>query len=325
MALPLALMAVLGLQFGWLYAFKRLCKGHTVKRKLLSHYPTLISSWLILMYLFYLYMTKSVLDIFNCIPTSPPDGNLYLAVTFEKCTVPMTGSQAALVTPALVGLGFYTFGYPFYVASNLYRSRELVMEDQLLRAKGVGNDKLTNPNAFQIRRTFGRTYYQFKPQWYLWILAILARKLFIAVTSIIFSADPSFQMAACLLIMFLAFSAQVQVRPYLCAAENEGVLKENALLALAMPKSVYAKLQGRLANVASQQKKQAKPSLLFSKGRVNTTALVAVVGKWLMNYNTMEAIMLFSGVVVSLLFLLYIVSPPPFLSVLLPSGLILSQ
>ena len=36
------------------------------------------------------------------------------------------------------------------------------MEDQLLRAKNTGNDLLTNPNAYRFRRSFGRTYYQFK-------------------------------------------------------------------------------------------------------------------------------------------------------------------
>ena len=36
------------------------------------------------------------------------------------------------------------------------------MEDQLLRAKGTGNDMLSNPNAYRFRRSYGRTYYQFK-------------------------------------------------------------------------------------------------------------------------------------------------------------------
>jgi hypothetical protein len=36
------------------------------------------------------------------------------------------------------------------------------MEDQLLRAKGTGNDELTNPNAYRFRKSFGRSYYQFK-------------------------------------------------------------------------------------------------------------------------------------------------------------------
>jgi len=307
MAIPLGLMALLTTQFLYLWAFKRWVKGHTNKRKLCSHYPTLISSWLVLMYLFYLYMTKTVLDIFNCIPTSPPDGNLYLSVTFEKCTNPVSGSQAALFAPALVGLCVYSFAYPFYVASNLYRKRELVMEDQLLRAKGTGNDPLSNPNAFMVRRTFGRTYYQFKPQWYLWVQAILLRKLCIAATSVIFSVDPSFQMAACLLIMFLAFSAQVQVRPYLCSQDYDEVLKFNSEMALNHPKSVYAKLQGRLASVSMMQRKKSKANPILVKGKINAFAALDALGLWLMNYNTIEAIMLFSGVLVSLLFLLYIV------------------
>jgi hypothetical protein len=310
MALPLGLMSVMAAQFSFLYAIKRFVRGIAIKRKLCSHYPTLVSSWLILMYLFYLYMTKSVLDIFNCIPTSPPDGNLYMSATFEKCTTPMTGVQASLIAPALAGLAFYCLGYPLLVATNLYKLRELVMEDQLLRAKSTGNDQLSNPHAFLVRRTFGRTYYQFKPEWYLWVLAILARKMCIAAASVIFSADPAFQMAACLLIMFLAFSAQVQVRPYLCSAEAEGVLAHNALQALLMPKSVYATLQAKLVNVASRQKKQARPSGFFIKGRLEPKAIAASIGNWLINYNTIEAIMLFSGVVSCLLFLLFIVRPP---------------
>ena len=47
-------------------------------------------------------------------------------------------------------------------SQNLYRHRELVMEDQLLRAKGTGDDPLSNPHAYRFRRMYGRTYYQFK-------------------------------------------------------------------------------------------------------------------------------------------------------------------
>ena len=41
----------------------------------------------------------------------------------------------------------YTIGYPVLLAIHWWRNRELIMEDQLLRAKGVGWDRLTNPNA----------------------------------------------------------------------------------------------------------------------------------------------------------------------------------
>lgn len=72
------------------------------------------------------------------------------------------GVQVTLIPWAVIGLLVYTAGYPTFVIQNLYRNRELAMEDQLLRAKGTGNDALSNPNAYRFRRMFGRTYYQFK-------------------------------------------------------------------------------------------------------------------------------------------------------------------
>jgi hypothetical protein len=99
------------------------------------------------------------------------------------------------------------------------------MLDQLLKAKGVGDDKLTNPLAFELRQTFGRSYFQFKPDFCFWILAIICRKFFISITAVVFGKNSSFQMAACLLIMFLAYSAQMMFRPYMNAGEFEAVLK----------------------------------------------------------------------------------------------------
>lgn len=42
----------------------------------------------------------------------------------------------------------------------LWRNREAVMTDQLLRAKGSGTDRLTNPVAYDFRRRYGRSYYR---------------------------------------------------------------------------------------------------------------------------------------------------------------------
>jgi hypothetical protein len=38
----------------------------------------------VLLYLLYLYITRTVLDVFDCTPTSPPDGFTYLKVVFER-------------------------------------------------------------------------------------------------------------------------------------------------------------------------------------------------------------------------------------------------
>lgn len=52
-------------------------------------------------------------------------------------------------------------------------------------------------------------YFHFKPDCYYWILLILSRKLVIAMTSLMFNRNPAFQMAMCLLTLFIAYAAQV--------------------------------------------------------------------------------------------------------------------
>lgn len=102
---------------------------------------------------------------------------------------------------AVLGLVFYTLGYPAFLAQVrsrsgipggvfvghdsfrpphallhlqlLWRNREIIMTDQILRAKGSGLDRLTNPVAYDFRRRYGRSYYQFRPDYaYFWILFI---------------------------------------------------------------------------------------------------------------------------------------------------------
>ena len=129
---------------------------------------------------------RTALDVLNCAPASPPDGHLYLQVVFEDCERP-DGAHKRLGWLGVLFLVFFSLGYPAFVGSRLWRQRELIAEDQLLRAKGVGDDKLTNPHALALRETWGRTYYQFKPDFPLWFLAVIARKFGIAITSIIFN------------------------------------------------------------------------------------------------------------------------------------------
>jgi hypothetical protein len=52
------------------------------------------------------------------------------------------------------------------------------VEDQLLRAKETGDDPTTNPNAYRLRAVFGRTYYQYKPQYApFWLSVILGERM----------------------------------------------------------------------------------------------------------------------------------------------------
>jgi hypothetical protein len=177
------------------------------------------------------------------------------------------------------------------------------MLDQLLRAKGVGDDRLTNPQAFTLRMTYGRQYFQFKPDVYYWILAVILRKFFISITAVVFSKNSSFQMAACLLIMFLAYSAQMMVRPYLSPGEYESVLKSHADSAFS--NVVHARLRSQIANIETRGKKRVRKNLLNFEGRVDRTAVLGVLMGWFFNYNTVEQIMIFCAVIVCLMGIMY--------------------
>ena len=303
MLLPLAVCGLLYVFF-LVHAFNKRCvRGQRDKRKIFSHRKTAVSSAIVLFYLLYLYLTRTVFNVFSCTPTTPPDGKLYLTVVFEECGIP-GGTQLTLLPFALGGLGFYALGFPAWIGRLLYHNRELVMEDQYLRAKGVGHDRLTNPHALDFRQTFGRTYFQFRPEWCMWILAIFARKFCIAVTAVIFSGSVTFQMAACLLIMFLAYAAQVQIKPYMSPTDAESVLKslDKASLDGSL---MHARIKTAIDVIESRGRKIKVPRILEVNGRVNRTAIAAAVTAYLFNYNTVEATMSFCAVLVCLAGLMY--------------------
>jgi hypothetical protein len=75
-ALPVSAMSLFGLLHIVQYLRKRCLLGRS--KKLNSHVPALVGTSLVMMYYLYLNLTRGVLDIFNCQPTTPPDGHLYL-------------------------------------------------------------------------------------------------------------------------------------------------------------------------------------------------------------------------------------------------------
>ncbi len=67
-------------------------------------------------------------------------------VVFERCGKP-GGVQVRLLPLAIIGLVVYVLGYPLVVGFILYRNRDQMREDQLLRAMGTGSTRLTNPHG----------------------------------------------------------------------------------------------------------------------------------------------------------------------------------
>jgi len=300
MALPIAITFFFALVTGVTASYKAFIKGQRVK--FLNQGAALASSVLLLMYVMYIYLTRNVLDIFNCTPTDPPDGKYYLTAVFEECYKPGS-SQQVLLPAGIIAALVYVAGYPSALLYLLYKNREAVMEDQLLRAKGVGSDRLTNPHCYQLRKRWSRTYYQFKPDLYFWTFIIIVRKFCIAATYILFNKNPSFQLAAAMLIMFLAYAAQVVYYPYMSPADCEDVLKQHERLSFSSP--VHARLRATISGIESRGRKIVRRNLLNNEGKVDSKAILGVLRNWLFNYNTVEEIMLFSAVIVALMGIMY--------------------
>ena len=233
----------------------------------------------------------------------PPDGKSYMTAVFEECGKP-GGIQMTLLPLAVLAVVIYILGYPAGVARLLYTYRELTMEDQLLRAKGVGDDKLTNPNAFAFRERWGRLYYQFRPDLTLWILVIILRKFCIAATFILFNRQASFQLAAAFLVLFLSYSAQMRFAPYMTPAEFDKTLREHEAQSFTDP--IHARLRSTIGGIASRTRKAARKNVLGGPGgAVDAGALLGVLKGWLFNYNTVEQLLLFSAGIVCVMGLMF--------------------
>lgn len=181
----------------------------------------------------YLTLTRKALDIFNCNPVIPDDGYTYTQFTSIECDGGLCRCweegtlQLSLVPWAAIFFCMYSLGYPFAVFTILRLNKDLIKEDQLLRAKGLGDDRLENPNAYEVRKRYHKLYYHFKPGKTYWITYIIARKFGIAVAALLFRDNPSFQLSMVLLVLFASYILQTQHRPYMSTADRDEVLKHH--------------------------------------------------------------------------------------------------
>jgi hypothetical protein len=158
MQLPVGAAVIFMLIFVSNLLYKRLVMCVKTRAKLLSHKNALIGMFFVMFYFLYLYLTRTVFDIFNCSPTIPSDGKEYLQVAFVECgtgfqvrkagvcrasVAPRMGFRCCLCTQkrlapfAVLYLLVYALGYPGFVAVLIFRNRIKIMEDQLLVAKGA--------------------------------------------------------------------------------------------------------------------------------------------------------------------------------------------
>jgi hypothetical protein len=299
MLLPVLALTIFGLIHVFAYLHKRCILGR--KKNLNSHAPLLVGVSLTTMYYLYLFLTRSTLDIFNCGPTDPPDGHTYLEVVFERCWQ-AGGVQMTLFPFALITLGVYVVGYPAFVVAMLWRNKHLVKEDQLLRASGLGNDRLTNPRAYAFRKMFGKLYNNFMPgKWY-WILVVITRKALLAFTSLMFRRTPSYQLSVSLLVLFASFVLQVRHVPYMGPRRFEEAIQMHNT------KVGDSRVHAEVSKAISQAKKHAAKKAAHGntgmagaasrQSRANAAASAAREAAT--DYNTLETFLLGCAIFVSL-------------------------
>lgn len=296
-ALPLAALSIFAMLHVILYLKKRIIQGR--KKNVHRHISTMIATALVMMYLLYLYLTRTILDVFNCSPTDPPDGKQYLEVVFEECGKP-GGVQRTLLPLAIPAMAIYTFGFPILVAYLLHRNRYLIMQDQLLRAQDLGRSRLENPHAYDLRKRCHRLYYQFRPQFWYWMLVVIGRKFCIAFTSLMFNKNPGFQLAMALLVMFVAYALQVKFSPFMSPSDHQAVLREHAMNVKA-GSTLAIQLNAQIQDILARGKKRGQHTMRLDDTSVSRARQAGQAAKrFLLNYNTFESTLLFCSVVVTL-------------------------
>jgi len=215
--LPVVCGVLLIFTLGCFTCYDRVIKGIRSTDKYAT--SRAVGTFLLILYYSYLMVTKRALEIFNCNPTVPDDGNLYTAFTSLKCgggglcrCYDTTHIQTGLILPAILGVLVYTLGFPLCVLCIVRKNKKAIKTDQILRALNTGDEESTNPYYF-IRRRYHKMYYHFKPGKIYWIVIIIGRKAGIATAGLLFRANPGFQLASILLVLFVAYVWQVKHQP----------------------------------------------------------------------------------------------------------------
>jgi len=316
--LPIAAALVLLFTHIWFTTYKFAKRGK--KTKLTSHVNRLIAVYLVMFYYLYLNVTKKALDIFNCNPPEYPDGFKYTSFSSLECEGGLCrcgeGIQARLVPWAAIFLVMYSFGFPAIVFYIIKKNKELIKEDQYLRAFEIGDTRETNHRCYDIRKRYHKVYYHFKPGKIYWIVYIIFRKFGIAFSSLMFRGNPSFQLSVVLLLLFWSYMMQVTHRPYMSTGERPWVvrdLKQRAQKADENPKE-FGKYKEVLNNVNKEltnaaKLRRAKQNRRFrserSLGESKRDRKASVSAKqrakeYFFDYNTVETVLLGCAIFVCL-------------------------
>jgi hypothetical protein len=307
MALPIAAAALFTTMFLVNYLWARTIKRQS-RASACAASNTLIAMGLTGGYVLYVQLARTMFASLACSPNNPPEFDAsgqvieYLQVVPEPCSKP-GGVHQTLLPFTVIGLLVYIVGYPAFVAYKLISKRRLVVEDQLLRCKGVGDSESTNPNALHMRKRYSRIYYAFAPNFApYWLHVLLMRKLLLAGTALVFVRTPSWQLTLGLLVLFVAYAMQVRYRPWLATSDREKYLTAHRVRALT-PGSIDNRIASTIANAESGLRKRSTfgSGLDASSARARALQIGTVIyGSVLNNPNTFDSVLLTCGILVAI-------------------------
>jgi len=300
--LPLLAIGFLGILYMLKLSYKACCLNKK-KNQLHSHLPIMISVFIVAFRVLYLFLTRSALDVFNCSPTDPPDGNQYMSGMLDVICWESGSIQMKLLPYGILAIFVYVVGLPVLAYFFLRKKRDAIKYDQILRIQGLGDDRRTNPRFYKFRKTWSKLYYHFAPgKWY-WEAIILCRKFLIAFTSLMFRQTPSYQLAVALLVLFVAFVLQVRSQPYITSINRAEILRAHALKVF-QGDPLHRTIEADMRAVEKANTRNTKKQLsLTDTGRNDDSAKWSTATAALrkaFDYNTVEAVLLGCCILINL-------------------------
>ena len=298
------------LAFCWHQIYRRCC----LKRDPDKLYSSkLVGTFMLLIYCVYLSCTTRALEVFNCSPTVPDDGWEYVSFTDQSCDGgglcrcwDSEHLPYKLMLPSLLSIAIYTLGFPLILFWLLRcgKRKDLLKEDQILRANDLGDSLASNPRAYHLRVRYHKMYYYYKPGKSYWMLVILARKVGIAFCSLIFRTNPGFMLASVVLILFIAFSMQTKHSPYMSASQRQIVLAEHSIKAEAGDLT-HMYIRDNIQHVKNAEKQNRRGKAGRTKQQLSTIGKAKAAKKkkaiaFFFDYNTVELVLLFCAVIICL-------------------------
>ena len=175
------------------------------------HSNALIGASILMFQFIYIYCTKTAFEPFACVDKE--DGKSYMR--FEPKIRCWEGNHLWLAPMGIAFGMFYGIAIPLILTFIVYRNREIIKNDQVLRVLGTGSSRATNPKYYEFRKRYYKLYYRFKPRYHYWGQVILLRKFLVVLCTVFLKSNPTLQATCALMILFVSYSVHIRALPYL--------------------------------------------------------------------------------------------------------------